>query len=220
MVRNRKFFEGISKDILDIKKENKEIIVVDAGSGTGILGAFSLYLGANKCYFLEDNPYSLELSKKLIGYLGFMEKSIFIECDATNYSLPEKYDICISETLSSGFVDEDFPFIINNLKQFGKNDSIIIPSQFEIVITEISPPDKGELEGVNYKHHFLFKAKNGFKKKRIKLKNKNSQKISFKTKAYIYEDIFIESGDCMSFLNERVLDVRKDKHPLFEFINI
>ena len=43
------------------------------------------------------------------------------------------YDILISETLTSGFSGEDFPEIIQNLKQ---DTTLIIPQAFEFIIEE------------------------------------------------------------------------------------
>jgi len=195
VVRNRAFFQGIQQAIQE--RPERPLTVVDAGSGTGILGAFALALGAEKCFFLEHNPHSLELSKKLVDHLGFKEQSVFIECDATQVELPEPYDILISETLSSGFVTEDFPRIVAHLKRYGKPGSVIIPERFRITMTE---EDEGgrELEQTVWN----IQSRKVAEDKRPIAKNQKTRSLCWHTKGWIYGDIAVESGDCMSFLNE------------------
>gem|GEM_PF-5956594 len=50
--------------------------------------------------------------------------------------MPESYDLLISETISSGFVDEDFLKIVENLKQFAKDSFEIVPKSFDLDVKD------------------------------------------------------------------------------------
>lgn len=212
IIRNKAFFEWIKKAHEEISKSNvrgEEKIVIDAWCWIWILWIFALIIWFDRCYFLESNSETLEYCKKLIEHLWLKNKSIFANCDAKKYKLKEKYDLLISETISSWFIEEDFPFIINNLKQYWKKNSIIIPEKFQIEI-------KNNQNEENNKTKFIFLESNKwFKKRKIYI---NSTTIKFITSAYIYDNICIKSWDCMSFLNERKIDLKNKKHKLFEFI--
>lgn len=260
IVRNKAFFEWIKKAVEDLKKikitnywllitnsqkpnylkpkaSSSILVSVDAWSWIWILWIFALLLWTDKCYFIESNKETLEFSKKLVEYFWLTEKSIFIHWDAKEIKLPEKYDLLVSETLTSWFVDEDFPFIVNNLKKYWKPDSIIIPEKFEIKIKFNSPLPPGEGLGVreekwNNKEGLdvkvIFQSNLWFKKQKISFRHcekpepvegneaiQTPFKIAFQTKAYIYKDIIIKSWDCMSFLNKRTIS--DNNHKLFEF---
>ena len=209
LVRNKKFFQAIKQSLKQIPNPST---VVDAGSGSGILGIFALYLGAKKCYFLEQNPYSLKMNQKLCHLLGYQKQAIFIPGDAKKQILPEKYNLLISETISSGFVREDFPAIINNLKKYGEKNSIIIPENFVIQIIEKDINDQ-----YLAKHQLQFSSQKDFKKQTIKLKNKNTYFLEFITTACLFDNIYITPGSCLSFLNNIKINLNFS-HPLFKFI--
>ncbi|MBT4936549.1 methyltransferase domain-containing protein [Candidatus Peregrinibacteria bacterium] len=192
-----------------LKALDDNCTVIDAGSGTGVLGIFALYLGADKCYFLEHNPHTLELSKKLIKYLGYEKKAHFIQCDATSYIPPEKYNLLISETITSGFIEEDFPKIVNHLKKFGKENSIIIPEAFELFYRSYSinsfrhpEPVEGSLLDSN-DFNLNLQSKKGIDTKKITAKLKKDTKYECSMNVQLYKDIYLKSGECVSFANKR-----------------
>jgi len=194
-IKNKVFFYGIEAALTKLKTITNNIIVVDAGSGTGVLGALALFLGANKCYFLENNPYSLKINQQLIEYLGYIDQSEFIECDACKINLPETFDLLISETITSGFVNEDFLQIITNLKKYKNKHSIIIPSEFKVIITE-----KDANEQIVAKQNIAFNTlKNTFKQNKF---SKQTKIVNYKTEVCLYDDVWVKSGDCMSFINQ------------------
>ena len=216
-IRNRKFFEAIGRAVTDLKKDQPSLTVVDAGSGTGILGIFALFSGADKCYFLENNPYSLKLSQELIHHLGLSDKSVFRECDASTYQLPELFDLMISETLSAGFVHEDFPRIVNHLKSFAKSHAIIVPEAFDAVMIE-QDSSGNEL----HEQTFHFDSLEGFNSQKLEL-NPKTRTLKWTMDANLYDGLWFRSGESSSFLNERKMDIRNEKHPFFEmkqFANI
>ncbi len=209
--RNKYFFDSIQIAIKN-KSNKKNIIIVDAGSGTGILWFFALYLGANKCVFIEHNPHSLWISKKISKKLWLQNKCEFILADANKIKLKEKYDILISETIIASMV-EDFHNIINNLIKYKKNNAIIIPHKLDLFVDEL---DKEK--NTVYEHILHYDIKNWFSNHNIKIQKKNTDKILFWARIYLYRNICIKNKDCPLFLNNIEFDFKKKKHPLFNFI--
>lgn len=196
IVRNKAFFNAIEKSISDINK--KKLVVVDAGSWTWILWFFAIYLWASKCIFIEKNENSLEISKNLAKYLWFYEKCIFYSEDATEINLQENYDLIISETIVTAFLEEDFPLIIKNLK---RENVKIIPEKFIFYFEWFSKKweliENKQLEiiskNIEWKISFDFK--------------KEVKNVKITTKVFLYDDIFVKSWDCISFVNERNVEV-------------
>ena len=203
-VRNKQFRNAI-ESVID-KKNKSDLIFVDAGAGTWILGLFALILWVKKCYFIEQNPYSLQLSKDLIKYFWYIDKSIFLCEDACKTKLNEKFDVLISETVTSGFVQEDFIWIIKNLKQFAKPNAIFLPQSFELEIIE-------KPSWISQKIHI--ESKN-LSNKIINLKNKNTSELEFKMDANIFWNFWLKCWETISFLNPRTLKT-SDTHTLFIF---
>jgi 16S rRNA G966 N2-methylase RsmD len=210
--RNRVFEQAIRQAVIDLKKKCSQVVVVDAGSGTGILGLFALRSGADKCYFLEQNPYALAFSKKVIQKYGFEAQSVFLEGDATEVDLPETFDLLISETLTAGFVAEDFPKIINHLRIFRQPHSIFIPEAFSVSVTE----KDGQYQTLA-EHQFYFRSQAGFQKNKLLLVSptKTIAHLVWRSEAFLYQQKTLQSGDCLSFLNQRKTRPQ-DFHPLFE----
>ena len=65
-VRNRKFYQAIGKAVADVKENCSEVVVCDAGAGIGILGMMALLHGADRVYFIESNPQTLQLCREFV----------------------------------------------------------------------------------------------------------------------------------------------------------
>ncbi|MEF2174908.1 MAG: methyltransferase domain-containing protein [Candidatus Absconditabacteria bacterium] len=209
-IRTYKFYLAIENYIETVKKEKDNLIVVDAGSGTGVLGIFTLYLGAGECIFLENNPYSLLLSQNLATKLGYYNCE-FILADATNIKLHKKYDLLISETIEANLYNEDFTKIINNLTQFGNKNSEIIPQKVNVKIFQETDTEKIEIFA------YEFDCKQGFQRRNIFLTNESVINIYVKIDLVLFNQIVIKSGESPYFLNEKTFDYKNLKHPIFKF---
>jgi len=212
-MRNHKFFLWIHQAIQQLRKTYNEIIVVDAGSGSGILWLFALSLGADKCYFLEQNPLSLALSKEVLSVFRHQHQGEFVQCDATHYDMPEKFHLLISETLSSGFVEEDFISIISNLKNHQYNWAILLPSRFDLNILE-----KDRYWQTLTQQKILLETQNLENSKKIKIQHKDTHRLTFEMSASFPGNITISPSTCLSFLNPRDFQLDQ-KHPFFEIIS-
>lgn len=60
-----------------------DAVVIDAFCGTGALGLEALSQGAQTTYFFDNARVSLSLAKENAADLGFLDKAVFVQKDAT-----------------------------------------------------------------------------------------------------------------------------------------
>ncbi|BFH73516.1 class I SAM-dependent methyltransferase [Sulfurisphaera javensis] len=80
--------------LLDILRVNKGEIVIDVGSGSGILGLHSLSLGAKEVFFVDINPYATEATLCTLKMYSFTNYHV-INCDLINCIRDFEFDIAI-----------------------------------------------------------------------------------------------------------------------------
>lgn len=120
----KRSFDFLSAINESVKKDD---IVVDAGSGSGILGLFAARAGAKKVFCIESNPRFIEVIKKNAEINHFSNVIEAIYADATKIKLPCEVDVIICELLSTGFFYEPEIQVINHLRKFLKKGGKIIP---------------------------------------------------------------------------------------------
>lgn len=130
-VRTKAYKKAIQQTV------KKGDIVVDLGSGTGILGLMAIKAGASKVYMIEKSD-SIELAKEIVAHNGLNDKVVFFQSNSLEVVLPEKVDIIISETLGSFGIDENtVPFIVDARKRFLKDTGTIIPNKITVHIEPV-----------------------------------------------------------------------------------
>ncbi len=109
-------------------------IVIDAGAGTGILGAFAALDGAKRIHAIELHPRFCELIKHLSEKNNIEKRFNIINADASKVEIPEEVDVVICELLCTGQFFEPEVQVINHLRQFFKPTTKIIPQKIESFI--------------------------------------------------------------------------------------
>lgn len=104
-------------------------VVVDAGSGTGLLGLFAAKAGAAKVYCLELNPEFIPVIEQHARRNEVADQIVPLNANAATCDLPEDVDVVISEVISAGFFFEPQLQILNNLRRFLKPDGAIVPGR-------------------------------------------------------------------------------------------
>ncbi len=82
-----------------------ESVVVDVGSGSGILSLFAARAGARKVYGLELTSM-IDDARQIAADNGFSDRIEFIRGDATDFSAPEPVDVIIGEWAGMYLIDE------------------------------------------------------------------------------------------------------------------
>ncbi|MEL6343883.1 MAG: 50S ribosomal protein L11 methyltransferase [Myxococcota bacterium] len=104
-------------------------VVIDAGSGTGILGVFAALAGAKKVYCIELHPRFVTLIQHLAERNNVAHIIEVIHADATTVAIPEAADVLICELLCTGQFFEPEVQVVNHLRQFLKPDAAVVPRE-------------------------------------------------------------------------------------------
>lgn len=128
--RTQKFNQAIESSV------NKGDVVVDIGSGTGILSFFAARAGARKIYAIEIDPVNCRYLKNSIKANNLGHLIEVIEGDVVDVTFPEVPDVIIAELIETGLMDEMQASVINKLhdrKLIGPK-TILIPKKYETYI--------------------------------------------------------------------------------------
>jgi predicted RNA methylase len=106
-------------------------VVVDAGTGTGILALLAAQAGAKKVYAVELIPELAEIAKKNIKINNFDHIIEVVNDDITVFKTPEPVDIVTMEMMDTGLIQEYQGPAILSLKKNGviSNDTILLPDK-------------------------------------------------------------------------------------------
>lgn len=121
----------------------KDAVVLDIGTGTGILSVSAVQAGAKKVYSFEKDPQNYAVAKQFINNSGFADKielicSDVLSVDANSWMhLP--IDIVTTETFANDCFIENFAVFVNHVhKNFNTSKNITwIPQQIDLRISFI-----------------------------------------------------------------------------------
>lgn len=111
-----------------------ESVVLDIGTGTGILAMLAARCGAKKVYAIECGDI-INIAKKIVAENGFEDKIEFVRGLSNEVELPEKVDIVVTETMGFTGLEENIEEILNDAKtRFGHEGTVLIPSKLNVFI--------------------------------------------------------------------------------------
>lgn len=123
-------------------------VVVDAGSGTGVLGMFAAQAGAERVYCLEYNPELIKIIQANVRENGLEDVIKVLDVDAITFVPEEQADVIISEVISAGFFYEPQIQIVRNLARYLKPDGLMLPSAMSNFVELVDARD--ELYGLRF----------------------------------------------------------------------
>ena len=158
------FYNALKESIIPGKS-----IVLDIGTGTGILAMMAAKLGAKRVFAVEASPI-INLAREIADDNGFAKKIKFIRGYSTNLSLKNtKADIIVSETIGFTGLEENIVDIMFDAKRrFGHKETILIPSGISVCCAPTSDTTTNELM------NFWEKSISGFSYKKIAQLAKNN----------------------------------------------
>lgn len=109
-------------------------VVLDIGTGTGILAFFAIQAGAKRVYAVERDKKMIYIAKRLARENNLNKKIIFIQGDYFKIKLPRKVDVVVSEVIGNMVFDEGILRIFKDAKKrFSTATTKFIPSQIKVM---------------------------------------------------------------------------------------
>ena len=116
-------------------------VVVDLGTGSGILTLFACRAGASRIHSIDAGP-AVELARVLAEANGYADRVSFWKDLSTAVRLPEPADVLITETLGNGGLDEAIlGWVLDARRRLLKPEARIIPREIEIMIAPVQMDD-------------------------------------------------------------------------------
>lgn len=115
-------------------------VVLDIGTGSGILAFFACEAGARRVFAVEDQ-HSADLAALLARHLGYSDRMEVIHDRSTNIELPEPADVLVTETLGSfGFEERILSSVIDARTRLLQPGATIIPRRVELFVVPVELP--------------------------------------------------------------------------------
>jgi len=111
-------------------------VVVDAGSGSGILAFLAASAGAETVFAVETDPFLADCLERSVRTNNLTRTVRVIHGDVCDAPLPARVDVCICEMLDTGLLDEMQAVVVNRLRARGilSDTTRMIPQRYETFV--------------------------------------------------------------------------------------
>jgi len=131
--------DAFSRAVAEIVKPGD--VVIDLGSGSGILGLLACRAGARRVYAI-DNCGLTQLEREIFAANGFADRVVCIKGFSTRVSLPEPADVVLCDQLGYfGFNAGIIEFLSDARHRLLKPGRGIIPARFDLCVAPVEAPE-------------------------------------------------------------------------------
>jgi type I protein arginine methyltransferase len=118
-------------------------VVLDIGTGTGVLAVAAAEAGARQVYAIEANPETARFARALINGSEARERIKLIEGWSTKIHLPERCDVLVSEMIGDDPLDENILAMTDDaIARHLKPNPRLIPNRLDIIAQPLRMPRK------------------------------------------------------------------------------
>jgi len=118
-----------------------EDVVVDIGTGTGVLAVGAARAGARHVYAVEATPLA-DHAREVVRANGLAERVTVVEGWSTRVTLPERADVAVAEILGTEALEERvLPVLLDARKRLLTPDARLVPSAIRIYGLPVSIPE-------------------------------------------------------------------------------
>lgn len=140
--------EHLSRAVDEVVRPGQ--VVVDGGSGSGVLGLLAARAGAARVYCVESNTAYARIIAEHARRNGVADRVVVLAADATRVVLPEPVDVIVCESLSGGLFFEPQEQILANLRRFLRPGGSVVPRAMVNQVELIAAQD--QLYGLTFDH--------------------------------------------------------------------
>lgn len=115
-------------------------VVVDIGSGTGVLALFAVMAGASRVFAIESEPV-IQIAGEIAARNGMSEVISFVAGSSLEVEIPQRADVLITETIGNvGFDEGISTWVADARTRFLKQDASVVPGSVDTVASLVSVP--------------------------------------------------------------------------------
>ena len=116
-------------------------IVVDLGSGTGVLGLYACQAGAARVYSIDQGSI-LGIAQQLCRANGFEDRVSFLKRSSLQAELPEKVDVVVADQMGPfGFEAGILEYFCDAQQRFLKSNGKMIPAGIDLWVAPVEIPE-------------------------------------------------------------------------------
>ncbi|XP_068459183.1 protein arginine N-methyltransferase 7 [Clinocottus analis] len=110
--RNKKYYRGIRAAVARVQARGERVVVLDIGTGTGLLSMMAVTAGADFCYAVEVFKPMAEAARRIVEKNGFSEKIKIINKHSTDVTvgpdgdMQTKANVLITELFDTELIGE------------------------------------------------------------------------------------------------------------------
>ncbi|MGH9347999.1 MAG: 50S ribosomal protein L11 methyltransferase [Vicinamibacterales bacterium] len=115
-------------------------VVVDLGSGTGILGLLACRAGARRVYSIEQTGM-IEVARAICAANGFSDRVVFLNACSSDVDLPELADVVVADQI--GYFGYDAGIVrcfADARDRFLKPGGTLIPGRIDLCVAAVEGP--------------------------------------------------------------------------------
>jgi hypothetical protein len=115
-------------------------VVVDLGTGTGVLAVAAVRAGAKHVYAIEESSI-VDVARDVFAVNGVADRITLIRGHSTRVTLPERANVLVTETLGNDPLDEGILVYVDDAKRrLLTPDARLIPFAIDIVVQAVDVP--------------------------------------------------------------------------------
>jgi enediyne biosynthesis protein CalE3 len=116
-------------------------VVLDLGTGTGVLAVFAARAGARIVYAVEATNI-IELARRVLRENGVDERVVFLDQMSPRVELPEQADVLVTETIGNfGFDEGILGWVEDARRRLLKPRAPIVPQSIELYVALVEAPE-------------------------------------------------------------------------------
>jgi predicted RNA methylase len=124
-VRTKAFAKAIKKTV------SRGDVVVDMGTGSGILAMLAAKAGAKKVYAVEIDPNNIKTLRNTFKKNGYENTIEVIEGSILEAELPEKVDVVIGEMIATALIEELQVLAMNHILKYSKKNVKVLLNKYD-----------------------------------------------------------------------------------------
>ncbi len=117
-------------------------VVVDIGTGSGVLAMLAAQAGAKRVYAVELDSKNIVTLGAVFRANNLEDRVVLIAGDVLTVDLPEKVDVIVGEMIATALIEELQVPAMNNMLRFSKPDTRVVLAGYKTFVDLVNCPDK------------------------------------------------------------------------------